>query len=53
VDLFDEIHHKFKDVYMIKYMEYSGAVAGGAGGACPPIVETRRKIDNVVGIIPA
>ena len=31
-------------------LTYSGAVAGGPGGAmAPPIVETRRKIVNVVG----
>ena len=32
-------------------VNYSGAVAGGArgGGMAPPIVETRRKIVNVVG----
>ena len=31
-------------------LTYSGDVAGGPGGAmAPPIVETRRKIVNVVG----
>ena len=31
-------------------LTYSGAVAGGPGGAmAPPIVKTRRKIVNVVG----
>ena len=31
-------------------LTYSGAVAGGPGRAmAPPIVETRRKIVNVVG----
>ena len=33
-------------------LSYSGAVAGGPGGGggmAPPIVETRRKIVNVVG----
>ena len=32
-------------------LTYSGAVAGGPGGGAmaPPIVETRRKIVNVVG----
>jgi hypothetical protein len=31
-------------------LTYSGAVAGGPGGAmAPPSVETRRKIVNVVG----
>jgi hypothetical protein len=31
---------------------FSGAVSGGLGRACPPpIVETRRKIVNLVGIL--
>ena len=37
-------------IHSSRGLTYSGAVAGGPGGAmAPPIVETRRKIVNVVG----
>jgi hypothetical protein len=40
----------FAEVYTVTYLNTSKS-SSGAGGGAGPIVETRQKIDNVVGIL--